>query len=604
MDWERQSEPLHLVQFYESEPSLLATVGRFFDPALEAQDSVILIATAEHRSGIEERYRRQGFDLGPARRNGQYLEIDAAELITQFVVGGWPDRSRFAGAVGELVARGASGGRRVRAFGEMVWLLWEDGKGEAAIRLEQLWDELVHTMPLSLLCAYPISSFPRGADTPQFREICETHSHVIPTESYSGLVNSEERLRAIALLQQRARSLETETMERLRAERSLSRLKKELADFVETAPEGLHQIGPGGRVLWANQALLDLLGYTSEEYVGHVASDFHVDGEVFDRYWQDLMRRETVPDFPAKLRSKDGSIRSVVIHSHGFWEDGRFLYTRCFIRDVTEYQRLQAERDARVEELAQVEERKDEFLAMLGHEFRNPLFAVQNALATASLDPSRRDRALEIARRQAKQLGRLVDDLLDVARITQGRVHLRSVHVDLGEILRSAIETMRPTIESKERELTVSMPTEALWVEGHPVRLEQVFVSLLSNAARYTPRGGWIRVTAERRGDRAVLGVRDSGVGIAPDLLPHVFDLILQGERPPDRAYGGLGVGLHLARRIVDLHGGQIEARSDGIGGGAEFLVRLPTAQNPPLDQGPASQGPLETNGKAPPRPS
>jgi len=337
-EWDPKTDPLHLVQFYEREPFLIETVGRFFDPSLKAQDSVILIATPKHRADVEARYKRQGFDLGPARRSGRYLEIDAAELITQFVVNGWPDRSRFVDAVGGLVARSAGGGRRVRAFGEMVWLLWEDGKGEAAIRLEQFWDELVHTMPLSLLCAYPISSFPRQADARQFREICETHSQVIPIESYSELTSSNERLRAIALLQQRARSLETETIERLRA--------------------------------------------------------------------------------------------------------------------LAEQQRLQEELNAQREELAQVEEHKSEFLAMLGHELRNPLSAVQNALATASLAPSQRERALEIARRQVKQLGRLADDLLDVARATE-RMRLPRDGARRSGPDRPRSEVTQPAIENDPHELTV-----------------------------------------------------------------------------------------------------------------------------------------------------
>jgi PAS domain S-box-containing protein len=454
-DWQRKTDPLHLVQFYERDSSLVETVGRFFDPFLEAQDSVILIATPKHRADVEARYMRQGFDLGAARRSGRYLETDAAELMTQFVVNGWPDRSRFVDAVGGLVARSAGGGRRVRAFGEMVWLLWEDGKGEAAVRLEQFWDELVHAMPLSLLCAYPISSFPRGADAQPFRAICETHSQVIPAESYSELMGSDERLRAIALLQQRARSLETETIERLRAERSLARQKKELMDFVESAPEGLHHIGPDGRVLWANQALLDLLGYPAEEYVGQLASHFHVDGEAFDRYCQKLMRHEAIDDFPARLRSKDGSIRSVVVHAHGLWENGRFLYTRCLIRDLTEQACLQEELNARIEELAQVEERKSEFLTMLGHELRNPLSAVQNALATASLGPSQHERALEIARRQAKQLGRVADDLLSVARATERTGPPRDSARRSGPDRPIRSEATEPTIESKPHELAV-----------------------------------------------------------------------------------------------------------------------------------------------------
>jgi two-component system CheB/CheR fusion protein len=218
---------------------------------------------------------------------------------------------------------------------------------------------------------------------------------------------------------------------------------------------------------------------------------------------------------------------------------------------------------------------KDEFLAMLGHELRNPLAAVRNAVATASLDEVRRPRAMEIARRQLDQLGRLIDDLLDSARITQGRIVLRKERVHLTEIIARAVESVRALIEGRGVRLTVAHTAAAIRVEADSARLEQVFVNLLSNAAKYTDAGGQIDVAIDRQGDEVAVHVRDTGIGIAPEMLPRIWDLFAQGDRTLDRAQGGLGIGLTLARRLVELHGGKIEAHSEGRGKGAEFVVRL-----------------------------
>ena len=219
---------------------------------------------------------------------------------------------------------------------------------------------------------------------------------------------------------------------------------------------------------------------------------------------------------------------------------------------------------------------KDEFLAMLAHELRNPLAAVRNAVAAASLDDARRPRALEIAQRQADQLGRMIDDLLDVARITQGRIALRKELVRLADVVERAIESMRPFIQARGLALVVTHPCGPVRVEADPARLEQVFVNLLSNAAKYTDAGGRIDVVAERAGDGEVaVRIRDTGMGIAPEMMPRMWELFAQADREIDRRQGGLGIGLTVARRLVELHGARIDARSDGVGKGAEFVVTL-----------------------------
>lgn len=237
---------------------------------------------------------------------------------------------------------------------------------------------------------------------------------------------------------------------------------------------------------------------------------------------------------------------------------------------------VQLELTQRLQQLAEGDRRKDELLAMLAHELRNPLSAVRNAVVTARLDASRRDRALDIARRQTDQLARLIDDLLDLARITQGRMALRKERLSVTDAIDRAVDATRALLEAREHTLGIALPADPVYLEADPGRLEQALANLLSNAAKYTERGGRIEMVAEREGESVVLRVRDSGIGIPADMLPHVFDLFTQGHRALDRAQGGLGIGLTVVRRIVELHGGKVEARSGGPGQGAEFVLRLP----------------------------
>jgi signal transduction histidine kinase len=219
---------------------------------------------------------------------------------------------------------------------------------------------------------------------------------------------------------------------------------------------------------------------------------------------------------------------------------------------------------------------KDEFLAMLGHELRNSVSAVRNAVVCAQLDSRQSERALDIARRQTEQLDRLIEDLLDVTQIAQGCFRLNRQRIGLIEIIEHAVEKMRFLVEDRGHTLSVSPPLELVRVDGDPVRLEQIVVNLISNAAKYTDRGGRIELLVERHGAEAVVWVRDSGIGISPDLLPRIFDFYVRGERTSEQMQGGLGIGLAVVRSLVALHGGRVEARSEGLGKGSEFVVHLP----------------------------
>ncbi len=219
---------------------------------------------------------------------------------------------------------------------------------------------------------------------------------------------------------------------------------------------------------------------------------------------------------------------------------------------------------------------------MLAHELRNPLGPIRNALhimKQAGANGELANRARDMAERQVQHMARLLDDLLDVSRISRGKIELRKEIVNVATLVSRTVEATRGLIEGQRHELTVTVPAEALLAEADPTRLEQVLANLLNNAAKYTDPGGHIWLTARREGAEVVLEVRDTGIGIAADVLPHIFDLFVQGGRGLDRSRGGVGIGLTLVKMLVDLHDGSIEAHSPGVGQGSSFVVRLPVVK-------------------------
>jgi signal transduction histidine kinase len=253
--------------------------------------------------------------------------------------------------------------------------------------------------------------------------------------------------------------------------------------------------------------------------------------------------------------------------------------------EIARRQQLEQELNERNRELADADRRKDEFLAMLGHELRNPLAPIRNAIRLLQMmgpaDPQLQ-LAREVIDRQSRHLSRLVEDLLDVSRISRGKVSLQWATIKLADVVNNAVESSGPLLDARRHELKVSLPAEDLRVVGDGVRLAQVLANLLNNAGKYTPEGGHIEVGAERDGGTAVLRVRDDGVGIAPDMLSRIFELFAQADVTLARAAGGLGIGLTVARRLVELHGGTLSAASAGPGHGSEFVLRLPLAHQEP----------------------
>ncbi|WP_166820036.1 hybrid sensor histidine kinase/response regulator [Thalassoroseus pseudoceratinae] len=247
------------------------------------------------------------------------------------------------------------------------------------------------------------------------------------------------------------------------------------------------------------------------------------------------------------------------------------------------------------ERLSEADRRKDEFLAMLAHELRNPLAPIRSGLDLLSMHSASQPDAIELMQEQVEHVVRLVDDLLDMSRIMTGKIELRREAVELSAIVKRSVDAVQPLIEAHQQTLSVSCPERSIWLDADPVRLLQIVENLLNNASKYTGNGGKIELSAEPKDGQAFIRVRDTGIGIEPELLPRIFDLFTQSTRTLDRSQGGLGIGLTLVQRLVRLHGGEISVESKGVGQGSEFVVKLPIIAPPVQPGGVVQSHPLQT---------
>jgi len=341
-------------------------------------------------------------------------------------------------------------------------------------------------------------------------------------------------------------------------------------------------VGLGGHLISWNAGAERLFGYPASEIIGQHFSRFFAP--------EDILTGE--PEHELETALADGRA------DNSCWQirkDGTRLWCRATVtplldenkqarsfarvmHDLTESEAEQAQRK-RADGLAEANRNKEEFMALLSHELRSPLSPIRNALnilrQMKTNDPIIAQ-AGSIIDRQVGVMVRLVDDLLDIGRITKGKLRLTKKHVELRIVANNAAEAARPFMDARKHDFSVSLPTSPIWVEADPARIEQVVVNLLNNAAKYTETDGLIRMTVSQEGNEAVIRVRDNGVGITPELLPQVFELFTQVDGSLGRSYGGLGIGLALARNLVEMHEGRLQASSAGLGKGCEFTIKLP----------------------------
>ncbi len=372
-----------------------------------------------------------------------------------------------------------------------------------------------------------------------------------------------------------------ERTEQVRAQRGLDRARKELQTITDNLPDMVMRVGQDTRHLFANAAVEKVTGVPREKLIGRTGLEAGLSPEMC-AVWQAGLRRvfasgrsETLEyDFHAMGEQaaderRQFSTRLVPERS----EAGEIDSVLCITQDVTERRQL-------LQNLIDQDRRKDEFIATLAHELRNPLAPLRTGLQVLELSgsPQMQARTLKTMKRQLAQMVRLIDDLLDLSRVSSGKIVLQRERVELRAVIEMALESARPVIDAAQHRLDVSLPDTPQWLDADPTRVAQIVLNLLTNAAKYTSPGGCIEVVASRQDGEAVIAVSDTGMGIPPDMLERVFDMFTQVNNALDRAQGGLGIGLALVRRLAQMHGGTITAESEGKQRGSRFTLRLPLA--------------------------
>ena len=390
--------------------------------------------------------------------------------------------------------------------------------------------------------------------------------------------------------------------ERKRAEAALRDSQSRFEALFDASPVGMYLVDAELRIRLVSRTARPAFGDIGEL----IGRDFV---EVIHILWPSESADEIVTRFRHTLKTGEPHVAPEFsderydrkVREYYDWQihrialpDGQYGVV-CYFIDISERMRLTNALRQHTAELSESDRRKNEFLALLAHELRNPLAPIRNALEIMRLKKQGNgtdvQAAADMMERHVGQMVRLVDDLLDVSRISRGKIELRVGRVELASAVHHAVEAARSLYENMEHEVTVALPEQPVYLNADPTRLAQVIGNLLNNACKFTDQGGRISLTVEREGEQAVIRVRDSGIGIAADKLPSIFDMFVQVDTSLERSVGGLGIGLTLVKNLVEMHGGTVEAHSNGVGQGSEFVVRLPvietikSAQPPPSEQ-------------------
>ena len=577
-DWSTLNAPGHYVQFYETDDFLLHSLEAFIQAGLDAGDACIMVATPAHRQALETRLTFGGYDLAAAHTRGDYLWLDAGEALARLMADGSPQPDRFVDIVGSLIVEAAEGDRHVRAFGEMVALLWAAGNTSAAIRLEELWNDLHHTArPFSLLCAYPMRDFAGESNEAQLTKVCRQHSRVIPDESYTALTSADERLRAITLLQQKASSLDTVIAERKAAVEHLRISENRYRRLFEACTDGILIVDPDTCTIDdANPVMTDLLGYTHQQLLGKKLWQIGLfpDRETVQDVLRDLQEQRFVRHETLPLRTSNGERRYVEFVSTQFRANGHDVI-QCNLRDITERKRA-------ADEQKQLEERKNAFISMASHELKTPVTSLmgftqvlQRRLQTQYADPQTM-LFLDRMTTQLNKLTNLISDLLDVSKMEAGSLAFREADVDLDALVRETVENVQAAVTTHQ--ICVQGATNA-HVYGDQDRLGQVLINLLTNAIKYSPEAEAVVVHLASDGEQAEVAVRDFGIGIAEEHHERVFERFYQVTSQQENTYPGLGIGLYIAHTIVERHGGRLWIES-AVGAGSLFRFTLPLSRS------------------------
>jgi PAS domain S-box-containing protein len=508
MDWRAMHASDHFVQFYESDPSLVDAVSGFIGAGLEAGDYCIIIATRPHREDIEVKLQTQGLDVAAMRMRGQYVALDAAEALSTFMVEGAPEPRRFAETVGRVVAQAAQTGKRVRAFGEMVALLWSAGNHAGAIRLEQLWNELAQSHAFALFCAYSMDSFGCEAHAIPFTEICRHHSRVIPAESYAALDSPDERMREISRLQQKARALEAEIARReeLERERKLAEsFRQRLAAIVDSADDAIIGKTLEGIITSWNRGAEHIFGYTAAEAIGKPKTlvfppdRLEEETEILAR----LRRGERIEHFETVRQRKDGRQINVSLTISPIRDNqGAIIGASTIARDITEVRQQQRE-------LAVLNARLKRSMTETHHRVKNNLQLVSALIDMQKATDRETVPMSELVRlgSNVRALGVIHDILTQEAKegAEEDTLSAKTVLDQLLSLLQQAAGERRLTFACEDVRLSGRRATSLALLTNE----------LVSNALKHGKHTAEIYFTVHA--DEATLEVRDDGAGFPED---------------------------------------------------------------------------------------
>jgi signal transduction histidine kinase len=603
---------VHSVEFFERTGFPAAGIARRIADALEAGHGGGALADAEHLAAIRAALGEL-VDVDARLATGQLAFVDARAVHAALVAanGSLEPLERMVATPVRALAQQFG---RVRFYGELVDIYCQEGDRPGAIELERWWNRQLETAPIELHCGYTIDSFDDPDSLHAFRHVCEEHATVVPAASatngdgrlaaelhqVSTVLESETARRsAFASAYEGSRIAELATREHLVTLQRVTSALCEAATYAELAQvvaiEWPRVLGATKLALAIGSELVLVRGITTPDDPPAVVRDLErraaswgpADGSLW-------IPAETIAVKP--LTSSRGTrIATLVL---GFEDAGPVGAARALADDLARQLAIAIDRARSYEEADRQRERaetanaaKDNFLAMLGHELRNPLSPILTATQLMRLRaPDSLVKERQIVERNVAHMIRIVDDLLDVSRIAGGKVQITRSTIDLSEIVAQAVERTSGLLEERAHRLEVEVPP-GLTLLADPARLVQVIANLIGNAAKYTKSAGTIAIKAERASETVQLSVIDNGVGIAPELLARVFELFVQGPQGVDRAKGGLGLGLPIARKIIELHGGTIRAASAGPGQGSQFTITLPIRAAKPVGEPKVSSG-------------
>jgi excisionase family DNA binding protein len=628
----RSDTAQHVVQFYDADASLVDAVHHYLRTGLLAGDAAIIIATPDHRVALEQRLEQSGLDIAQASASGRYFALDADATLAQFMLDGMPDSDRFLDVIGQCIERATEGSRNLRAFGEMVALLALEGNHAAAVRLEELWNDLQRRLTFTLYCAYPLERLASAGFAGALEDVCAAHGSVIPTESYTALLTPDERMRAIILLQEKARRLETEIAEREAAEQAL----REESEITET----LARIGSSLTSTLDAEALVQAVTDAATKVSGAAFGAFFHNvtderGESYRLYTISGAPKQTLAEFPdscntalfeptvcntgpiriddvtvdsrygknppyygmppghlpvrsylgVPVRSRSGEMLGGLFFGHP--EAGMFSQrSERLVTGIATWASIALDNARLYRDAVTAVHVRDEFLSSVSHDLKTPLTTIRGMtqvsrrrLQRLATEPTEQIAgSLNHVEQAAGKMTAMIDELLDLTRLESGRpLDLNCKPMDLLALIEQLADAHQRG--APEHPIRVQAGSECLTGEWDTIRLERVISNLLSNAIKYSPDGGSVTMTVRREDAAdgsawARLCVEDEGIGIPAGELASIFERFRRGSNVP-RGVSGAGIGLAGAKQIVEQHHGTIAVESQE-GKGTRFTVRLP----------------------------